>query len=497
MEKKLKVIFISLFFTVSLIPLLLMPWLGNQEAESADSEVSMPEKLSPSVMEEAGDYFSKKFALRREMVTAGNYIKAKVFGVSGQDGVVLGRKGYMFYRDSFDDFLGRNSLSDYQIGAMAYNIKLMSDELNREGIEFLFTVAPNKNSLYPDLMPKRYQPDVQERNIRRLRPLLRKSGVRYLNLYRLFNDIDDVMYLKGDSHWNNSGAALVTGEIVTVLERMRYSYDDGRWETRKDYRGDLSAMLYPAGGPLDEQVYYDKMSPEVYNDRVCVKIIDDETGEMKEIDPSEEPDWSSSSEIETISYGDAEGSLLMIRDSFGNSLTPFMAEEFSSALFLNGTPYDIGRAADEGYETVVFETVERNLDRLISDAPVISTTDAGLTEDIKAELDGLLSGKNEYDGSLSMELSDSEFDYTYVTGKLDPARTEEDSKVFLVMRDQETGETDYRALFRVSTSDSEYGCAAYIKTEDIPGGGSDLFLAYENSDGWHVSGKLGSYIYEE
>ncbi len=506
MEKKLKIIFIALFFSVSLIPLVLMPLSGNQEAESSAAEVTFPKTVSAGFMQQAGDYFSKKFAFRREMVTLGNLIKAKVFRISGQEEVVLGKDGYLFYRDSFDDFLGRNSLTDYQIGSMAYNIKLMEDELTGKGIEFIFTVAPNKNSLYPELMPGKYRPDVYNRNIRMLRPLLRRDGVRYLNLYRLFKDLPETMYLKGDSHWNNTGAALVTGEIISALERKRYAFDDGRSEVRKDFPGDLTAMLYPAGGEPDEQVYYDKMAGEVYNDRVSVKIVDETTGDMKEIDPAEEPDWPKASEIETSSLEHRDGSLLMIRDSFGNSLTPFLAEEFEKALFLNGTPYDIGRAADEGYDMVVFETVERNLDRLISDAPVISTTDAGLTEDIKAGLDGLLAGAGEYEGSLTMELSDSEFDYTYVRGELDPAKTGPDSRIYLVMKDRETGATGYRALFRVNRAGAEgfeeedpgqYGCAAYIKTEDIPGGEYDLYLAYENDGEWDVSGKLGSYISEE
>lgn len=490
-------LFIALFFAASLAPLVLMPWFGNQEAESADADVT----LAPAIVngkpdlhfiEKAGDYFSKKFAFRRELVTACDIIKAKVFGISGQDGVVAGRKGYLFYKDSFNDFLGRDSLPDYDIASMAHNIRLIQDELNARNIEFLFTVAPNKNSLYPELMPERYKPEVEKRNIKRLRPLLREYGVRYLNLYKLFNDIDDVMYLKGDSHWNNTGAALVTGELVTALERRRYSYNDGRSETRKDFRGDLYAMLYPAGGFTDEQVYYDKMDPSVYNERVEVRIIDDETGEMKKIDTEDEPEWSKSSEIETVSLGEAEGSLLMIRDSFGNSLTPWIAEEFSDGLFLNGTPYDIGRAVYEGYDSVVFETVERNLDRLVSDAPVLSTTDLGITEDEKAVLDDLLTGDNKYDGTLSMELSDSEFDYTYVTGSLDPKETDDSTRPYLAMKSKVTGDTFYHALFRTR----QYGVAAYLRTEDLCEDDFDLYLAYENSDGWHVSGKLGQYAGE-
>ena len=523
---KLKILFIELFLAVSLVPVVLMPWFGNQEAESADSDVWLKPlmidgklnaaffqdasgKFDTSFAEQTGDYFSKKFAFRRELVDLGDKIKAGIFGTSGQDGVVCGRNGYLFYKDSFNDFLGRDELSDYQIASMAYDLKLMQDELGSQDIRFLFTIAPNKNSLYPELMPKRYRPDTALRNAARLVPALKDLGVFYTDLYSLFEkqktdaDTSGVMYLKGDSHWNNKGAAMVTEKLMEALGREHEEFDKEHYIIRKDFNGDLYKMLYPASIVTDKQIYYDKMTASEYNKRVRISVIDDETGEMTETEMAKDPEWSYASEIKTESLTGKTGSLLMIRDSFGNSLAPFIADEFEEAEFLNGTPYDLSKAIDGDRDTVIFETVERNLDRLIQDAPVLTTSDLGIPEDVKPILEDLSSGISDYNGSVEMAPSDTEFDHTHVTGRLDPEKTENNIRPYLLMKNDDTGDTEYHALFRTdsigdeedadTTSAGEYGISCYIRSDKIENGSYSLFIAYEQNGNWNVSGKLGEY----
>lgn len=525
--RKSAIIFIALFLALSLAPFVLMPWFGNQEAESADADVQLRPlfvdghinrafflgadgKIDTSFIEQAGNYFSKKFAFRREMVDAGDRIKAAVFSTSGQSGVVTGRDGYLFYKDSFNNFLGRDQLSDYQIASLAYNLKLMQDELSGKDLRFLFTIAPNKNTLYPELMPKRYRPDRTSRNAERLIPLLKSSGVFYTDLFALFGEIDDVMYLRGDSHWNNKGAGMVSAKLMDALGREHEDYTDEHFTVNKDFKGDLYNMLYPAADVADEQIYYDKMAASEYNKRVSVSLIDDMTGEIRETNVQDNEEWSHSSEIYTENLTGKTGCLLMIRDSFGNSLTPFIADEFERAVFLNGTPYDLGKAEDCEADTVIFETVERNLDRIILDAPVLCTTDTALTasdrKEIKATVTADAAGK--YNGSIKAELSDSEFDYTYISGDLDPELSGEDLRPYAVIRDTDTGRREIRALFRTArrsggelpenndeTVSSEYGFAAYIKTDELPEN-CEITLVYGDGSGWHGTGVSTEYSKE-
>ena len=91
----------------------------------------------------------------------------------------------------------------------------------RQGaVDFVFTVAPNKNSLYGENMPYYDSLKVdEENNLARLVPFLEKEGVSYVDLYEAFTGEEEILYHERDSHWNNKGGGFCFG-----------SFDDGSWE---------------------------------------------------------------------------------------------------------------------------------------------------------------------------------------------------------------------------------------------------------------------------
>ncbi len=66
-------------------------------------------------------------------------------------------------------------------------------------------------------------------------------------------------------------------------------------------------------------------------------------------------------------------SVLMFRDSFGNALYPFAANDFEQARFSRALPYDL---TDIGaYDLVVIEIVERNIGNLLEYPPVLEAAE--------------------------------------------------------------------------------------------------------------------------
>ena len=240
MKKFIRIFYSVIFFGACLLPFAAMPFAGEETSLENRELASFPsltteEGINTEFLSEAGAYFQDHFAFRSKLVTANALLRGKLLGVSAEDGVIQGTDGWLYYSDSLDDYQGKNLLSGRSLFNIAHSTAMVQADLEAQNIRFLFTVAANKNSLYGEHMPY-YDSLVitEENNLARLEPLLEKEGVNYLDLKTVFQNQDEVLYHKRDSHWNNKGAALAADEILAALDQ---EHDPWALSGRTDARG--------------------------------------------------------------------------------------------------------------------------------------------------------------------------------------------------------------------------------------------------------------------
>ena len=121
----------------------------------------------------------------------------------------------------------------------------------------------------------------------------------------------------------------------------------------------------------------------------------------------------------------------MFRDSFGNTLYPFLADSFGQAVFSRSMPYQMSLLEESGADTVVVELVERNLNYLAKYAPIFPAPLRELTgtpprgdamaraaalEDGKLDghirLEGALSGPADADSPIYVQWGDALYEAT-------------------------------------------------------------------------------------
>lgn len=361
--KRIAFLFSVLFLLLCAVPLAAMGILGPAEPAANQVLAAAPEltdrdgSFNADYLSELSQYVDERFGFRQELISLRAGLTAAVFQESATDSVVLGKDGWLFYSDTLADYQGTSPLSDRDLWAAARTLALMQEYADTAGARFLFVMAPNKNTLYPQYMPSRYAASASPSNWERLKGQLDAQGVSYVDLIPVLSAGPEPVYYRTDSHWTPYGSALAHDTILQALGADGTLADETF--ITGSHVGDLQEMLYPAN-PAPEN------SPELARER-----------QFTHLDAFRSPEDMT---IRTESGG-SMGSLLMFRDSFGNTLYADMAESFSSACFSRSMPVRMDLLEQEAADTVVMELVERNLSWLVTRAPVMAAPKRELPSD--------------------------------------------------------------------------------------------------------------------
>ena len=441
-------IYLIIALCFCLLPLLTMGIQGTIGTTENRAFTALPQPfyetgLNWDYPQELGAYFDDHFAFRSELVALDAWVRTSFLEVSPVSDVIVGENGWLYYAATLDDFQHKYPVSDRMLFNIAHNVSLMQDYTESLGMEFLFTVAPNKNSLYGENMPRRlcYQVEAQS-DMERLLPWLEQEQVHYVDLYSLFGGQDEILYYQRDSHWNGKGAVMVYNALLDSCGKEHETYENSQTQITNDYYGDLSKMLFPTGAEPEADIHYTGGNPWTYSQGESV-------------------------EDNFIITECTEGSqtLLMYRDSFGNSLLPLMAGEFSQAVFSKRVPYSMTDLAIYWPDIVIVEKVERHLPTLGEVPPVMNAQEAVLDNT-----------RVPVESNTTIHLS-KEGSYWKLSGVADMKYMSTDSRIYVEITDADDTKL-YEAFCTSFTEDdlsSDYGYTAYI---------SEILLAGEQL---HVS----------
>lgn len=406
MKKYGSTLFMIIFFILLLIPSVGMIIWGPSESENGE-ELTMPviyseeEGFNKYYLQELSDVFEQRFALRKQLVTAYSYISENLFGTSAQSGVIVGRDGWLFFNDTLADYQRTNILNSRQMHNAIRHLELINEYCEDNGIEFVFVIAPNKNTLYPEYMPYYLIQGEGESNRQILTSLLSDTGINYMDFgsYDTFTDPDAVYYFQRDSHWNNMGAAIVSNTILSMAGVDHHNYVYEEYYPVEEHNGDLDQMIHPSNVTPESDICFVNMPVFSY---------------VNEVESNFDP------RIYTTAGG--TGSLLMYRDSFGSSLLPFMAEPFETAFFSRSNSCQISDFTSNLPDLLVIEKAERFISQLCTSPSRLPSPVRELPSDaVRVEI-----------ADLSTALAG---DYVTVSGILPEGSWEDDSIIYIVSGD--------------------------------------------------------------
>lgn len=347
-------------FFIGSICLLVVPFLSflfgrssetieNKELQELPAIVEADGSFNLNVLSDLGSYFEERFPMRSSLISLDTGFNQVMFGESGMESVICGSEGWLYYHETLDDYMGIDQLDERGLAAFVYNCSYLNDYVERKGAKAIFTIAPNKNTVYPEYMPSRYLRSEEDHSAQKVTSLLEEMGVDYTDLISLYegpaskkSGEGQPLYYKRDTHWTNYGALPAYEALMAASGKgyKQYSESDVVWGNHSE---DLEDMLNPGSG----MTYYAPVGLDT--DAVLTSQTKTENGNTIE-------------EFESPSFG----RLVVFGDSFRDALKEPLASNYAhSAIYQYGGIYGLDAVLEDHPDLVLFERVERYMDNII------------------------------------------------------------------------------------------------------------------------------------
>jgi len=276
-------------------------------------------------------YANERFAGRDILVHWNNLLQVKLFKVSPLETLMLGRDGWLFLDGSnleMDYFRASTPFSEDELARWRRVLLQRHIWLERQGIRFLYVIAPNKSTIYPEKVPARIH-----RAATRLDQLLEYLQRRPLPAGFLMVDLRKTLraaksrypvYGTIDSHWNSFGAMLAANKILGALSRF-YPFHPPALD-------DFAVSLEPGAGPRGDLAAMLSLSDVLYEPH-SVKVVPRAPLRAIVAEPAHWLDQELEQEV-TICPGAELPETLMFRDSFGYALAKYLSEHFQKITYI-------------------------------------------------------------------------------------------------------------------------------------------------------------------
>lgn len=219
--------------------------LNEKRSQPALPSYNKNESLS-TFFSKYESYFNDTFGFRDYFIRLSNYIDINLFNKSPNDSVILGKDNYLYSSEELDDYNKENLLTDDKIDYIAQGLLTLQNGFKSKGIDFVFAIAPNKSTIYPEYMLEESNNPNEISNLDKLQETLKKYGVKFIDYKSLMleNKSKYDLYYKRDTHWNTIASALAAKELIDTINTNDLNYSIEINNIKEEFRqGDLDDLL--------------------------------------------------------------------------------------------------------------------------------------------------------------------------------------------------------------------------------------------------------------
>jgi hypothetical protein len=264
---------------------------------------------------------------------------------------MMGKDGCLFFDEHgmhlAENFQGLLPFPPEELADLARYHEARRDWLASRGIQYIFAVAPDKQSIYPDLLPSWLKPTDKETKL--------DQFINYMREHSTVNVVDlrpalragrqtAPTYYKTDSHWNSFGGFIASEELAKAVTNpvrtVPLPLDSFEFTNIPLKRGDLSLLLGVYAQEDEQGLVPGTNLPLLMKTTVNPEFI-----------------------VPTryTSNAWAQGTCVLFGDSFSPALQPFLGYHFKTAgYFWAPGGFDTNIIARMNPNVVISEIVERH-----------------------------------------------------------------------------------------------------------------------------------------
>lgn len=311
-------------------------------------DFTLKDYINGDFTQEFEDYTADQI-LGKDLFVKSNVMLNRMVGISKINQVYIGRDGYL--------------IQDYQEPGeqLTKNLEYIKQFAQENpDVEMTMLLAPNVNEIYPELLPPLAQTYSQAKITEQAEQELQDAMTVVDVTDTLYSHKDEYIYYKSDHHWTTLGAYYAYETLCEELQIQPVQYEAYQQTVLEPFLGSLYSKAPVFNQQTDQVTLLTNPSGTyevnyVAENRNTVSVYDMEYAQRK--DKYAVFFGGNYPLVQITSNAAGDEKVLIIKDSYANSMVPMLADHYSEIHMLDLRYYheDVSRYIQEkGIDRVIF-----------------------------------------------------------------------------------------------------------------------------------------------
>ena len=299
------------------------------------------------------DYINDHFAFRNFYLKLNSWWEVSVMGKKENNGVYIGKDGYLFEKLEYNDNEKENANTNAEI------ISDFANKMKEQNVPTYFVLTPNSIYINNDKLPNNVEVPNQEEIIKQIYGETENTNnINVIESLKKENK-DKQLYFKTDHHINSDGAYVIYREYCKAANIAIKEIDSfNRVTVSNDFLGTFDSKAQLLNQQPDELFVYKNenntnVKEAIYDKQTTNSIFNEEYLKGKDKYSYFLNRNNSRAIIKTNVNNDKK--LLVIKDSYAHIMSQFLCQDYSEVHFLDPryTNFDYLEYAKENEITYV------------------------------------------------------------------------------------------------------------------------------------------------